>query len=174
MLESDLKSTVREIPGFPKPGITFYDVSTLFRRADAFRAVVDRFVERYRDERIDVIAAIEARGFVLGAAAATELRVGLVLARKAGKLPHATETESYDLEYGCASIEVHRDAVEAGQRVLVVDDVLATGGTAAAVGRIVSRLGGHLTGYAFLLEIDALGGRKQLGGAPVFSLLHYA
>ncbi len=174
MQTNDLKKTIREIAGFPKPGITFYDVTTLFRSGEAFRDVVERLAERYRDERIDAIAAIEARGFILGAALAARLGVGLVLVRKAGKLPHATESETYDLEYGRASIEVHRDQVGSGQRILVVDDVLATGGTAAAVGRVVTRLGGNLLGYAFLLEIGTLGGRERLGEAPVYSLLHYA
>jgi len=174
MLASEIKKIVREVPGFPKPGITFYDVTTLFRSAVAFRSIVERIVERYRGERIDAIAAIEARGFVLGAAVAAGLEVGLILVRKAGKLPHVTESETYDLEYGQASIEVHRDAVGEGQRILVIDDVLATGGTAAAVGRIVTRLGGQVLGYAFLLEIDSLAGRSKLGGTPVFSLLHYA
>ena len=174
MLASELKRIVREVPGFPKPGITFYDVTTLFRSAGAFGTVVERLVERYRGEPIDAIAAIEARGFVLGAAVAIELEVGLILVRKAGKLPHVTESETYSLEYGQASIEVHRDAVAEGQRVLVIDDVLATGGTASAVGRIVHRLGGMVVGYAFLLEIDSLAGRGKLGGTPVFSLLHYA
>jgi len=174
MLATEIKKVVREIPGFPKPGITFYDVSTLFRSAEAFRATVQAIAAHYRGERIDAIAAIEARGFVLGAAVSAALEVGLILVRKAGKLPHVTESETYDLEYGRASIEVHRDAVAAGQRILVLDDVLATGGTAAATGRIVTRLGGQVLGYAFLLEIDSLAGRSKLGGTPVFSLLHYA
>lgn len=174
MLASELKKIVREVPDFPRPGITFYDVTTVFRSAEAFRSVVQRVVERYRGEPIDAIAAIEARGFVLGAAVAAGLELGLILVRKAGKLPHVTESETYSLEYGQASIEVHRDAVAEGQRILVVDDVLATGGTAAAVGRIIGRLGGQVVGHAFLLEIDSLAGRGRLSGTPVFSLLHYA
>jgi adenine phosphoribosyltransferase len=174
MLASEIKKIVREVPNFPRPGIKFYDVTTLFRSAEAFGAVVERIVQRFRGERIDAVAAIEARGFVLGAAVARELEVGLILVRKSGKLPHVTESETYTLEYGQASIEVHRDAVEPNQQILVVDDVLATGGTAAAVGRIVTRLGAHVVGYAFLLELETLGGRGTLGQTPVFSLVHYA
>ena len=174
MLPSDIKKVVREVPDFPRPGIKFYDVTTLFRSAEAFGAVVDGIVERFQDERIDAVAAIEARGFILGAAVARGLEVGLILVRKSGKLPRVTESETYTLEYGEASLEMHRDAVEENQRILVVDDVLATGGTAAAVGRIMARLGARVVGYAFLLELDALGGRKALEGNPVFSLVHYA
>jgi adenine phosphoribosyltransferase len=174
MLASEIKKIVREVPDFPRPGINFYDVTTLFRNAQAFGSVVDGIVERFRGERIDAIASIEARGFVLGAAVAHGLEVGLILARKSGKLPYATECETYTLEYGQASLEVHRDAVGENQQILVVDDVLATGGTAAAVGRIIARLGAQVVGYAFLLELDSLGGRKALGQTPVFSLVHYA
>lgn len=173
MLVADLKKTIREVPDFPKPGITFYDVSTLFRNAEAFRSVVVRLVERYRGEKLDALAGIEARGFVLAAAMAYELGVGMVLVRKAGKLPCETEPEEYALEYGKARVEVHRDAVGPGQRVLVVDDLLATGGTAAAAGRIVQRLGGRVDGYAFLVELAFLGGRKQLASENVFSLIQY-
>ena len=174
MQASEIKKIVREVPDFPRPGILFYDVTTLFRSAEAFGAVVEGIVERFRGERIDAIASIEARGFVLGAAVARELGVGLIMARKSGKLPHVTESETYKLEYGEASIEVHRDAVAENQQILVVDDVLATGGTAAAVGRVLTRLGAQVVGYAFLLELDSLGGRQVLGPTPVFSLVHYA
>ncbi|HKQ62932.1 MAG TPA: adenine phosphoribosyltransferase [Candidatus Polarisedimenticolaceae bacterium] len=169
----DLKQYIREIPGFPRPGITFYDVSTLFRDAAAFHCAVDRLVERYRGQRIEALAGIEARGLVLGAALAARLELGLILVRKKGKLPAETEAESYSLEYGEASMEVHRDAVTHGQRVLVVDDLLATGGTAAAAGRLLERLGASLEGYAFLVELDALRGRERLGTGHVFSLIHY-
>ncbi len=173
MLVSELKRTIREVPDFPKPGINFYDVSTLFRHAEAFRSTVDRLIERYRGERIDAVAGIEARGFVLAAAMAHQMSLGLILVRKPGKLPCETESESYSLEYGTARIEVHRDAVAPGQRILIVDDVLATGGTAAASGRIVERLGGRVEGYGFLIELGFLGGRKKLLSDNVFSLIQY-
>ncbi len=173
MLVSDLKRTIREVPGFPKAGINFYDVSTLFRHPTAFRSAVDRMLERYRGEKLDALAGIEARGFVLASAMAYELGAGLVLFRRPGKLPCETEREEYALEYGTGQLEVHRDAVAPGQRVLIVDDVLATGGTAAAAGRIVERLGGRVEGYAFLVELLFLSGRKRLASENVFSLIQY-
>jgi adenine phosphoribosyltransferase len=173
MLVADLKKTIREVPDFPKPGINFYDVSTLFRDAEAYRSAVERMVARFQGQPIDALAGIEARGFVLAAAMAYELGLGLVLVRKAGKLPAETESESYQLEYGEARIEVHRDAVQSGQRIVVVDDLLATGGTAAATGRLVERLEGRLEGYAFLVELGFLKGRSKLGDSAVFSLLQY-
>jgi adenine phosphoribosyltransferase len=173
MLASELKKSIREIPDHPQPGINFYDVSTLFRDARAFRGAVDRMIDRYRGDRIDAFAGIEARGFVLAGAMAYALEVGLILVRKQGKLPHDTESERYTLEYGEAEIEIHRDAVEAGQRIVVVDDLLATGGTASASARIIERLGGRVEGFAFMIELGFLGGRRQLGPASVFSLLQY-
>jgi adenine phosphoribosyltransferase len=174
MLNADLKKTIREIPDFPKAGITFYDLSTLFRNGEAFRSTVDRMVERYRGERLDAIAGIESRGFVVGAAMAHELGMGMILLRKPGKLPWETEGEDYKLEYGEERLEVHRDAIRAGQRVLIVDDLLATGGTAAAAGKLLARLGGKVEGFAFLVELGFLNGRSQLGDSNVFSLLKYA
>ena len=173
MLVTDLKKTIREIPDFPKPGINFYDVSTLFRNAEAFRTAVDTMVERFRGEPVDAIAGIEARGFVLAAAMAYRMETGLILVRKKGKLPAETEGESYSLEYGTAEVEMHRDAVEQEQRILVVDDLLATGGTAAATGRLVQRLGGRLQGYAFMVELEFLAGREKLDSDNIFSLIRY-
>jgi adenine phosphoribosyltransferase len=173
MLVGDLKKVIREIPDFPKPGITFYDLTTLFRSATAFRIATDKMIERYRGEKIDAIVGIEARGFVVASAMARELEAGLVLVRKPAKLPAEVESEEYSLEYGTGRIEVHRDAISAGQRVLVVDDVLATGGTAAAAGRLVDRLGGVVEGFAFMVELGFLNGRRLLGATPVFSLIHY-
>jgi adenine phosphoribosyltransferase len=173
MLESDLKNTIREVPDFPKPGINFYDVSTLFRDADAFRATVQAMCAPYRERPLDLLAGIEARGFVLAAAMAHELGRGFLMVRKQGKLPGETEGETYQLEYGEACIEMHADAVEPGQRVLIVDDLLATGGTAAAAGRLVARLGGEVVGYAFMVELGFLAGRAELAGKDVFSLLNY-
>jgi adenine phosphoribosyltransferase len=173
MLVADLKKTIREVPDFPKPGINFYDVSTLFRNAEAFRTAVDTLLERFRGESIDAIAGIEARGFILASVMAYRMDCGLILVRKAGKLPAETAAESYSLEYGEASVEIHRDAIDAGQRVLVVDDLLATGGTAAATGRLIERLGGKLEGYAFMVELDFLSGRDKLDSQNIFSLIRY-
>lgn len=170
---AEVKKIIREVPDFPKPGILFYDLTTVFRHAEAFRSVVATMVERYREERLDAVAGIEARGFLLAAAVAHDLGLGVVLMRKPGKLPAEAERESYALEYGEATLEVHRDAVAAGQRILVVDDLLATGGTAAAAGRLVRRLGGEVSGYAFMVELAFLGGRKALDKADVFSLIRY-
>ena len=173
MLVADLKKTIREVPDFPKAGINFYDVTTLFRNAEAYRTAVDTLVERFRGESIDAVAGIESRGFVLGAAMAYHLECGLILVRKAGKLPAETLSESYTLEYGEASLEIHRDAVERGQRILVVDDLLATGGTAVATGRLVGRMGGRIEGYAFMVELGFLGGRSKLDSNNLFSLIRY-
>ena len=173
MLVADLKRIIREVPDFPKQGITFYDLTTLFRNAEAFRTATDKMIERYRGERIDAIAAIEARGFVVASAMARDLDLGLVLIRKPAKLPADVEGEEYALEYGAGRIEVHRDSIAPGQRVLVVDDLLATGGTAAAASRLLERLGGIVEGFAFMVELGALNGRRLLGAAPVFSLIHY-
>jgi adenine phosphoribosyltransferase len=173
MLVADLKRSIREIRDFPKEGITFYDVSTLFRDPEAMRSAVDRMVERYRGEKIDALVGIEARGLVLGAAMAYQLGVGLVLARKPGKLPADTVGEDYDLEYGQARIEIHKDAIDPGQRVVVVDDLLATGGTAAATGRLMEKLEARVNGFAFMVELKGLNGRKSLGSSNVFSLIQY-
>jgi len=173
MLIADLKKTIREVPDYPKPGILFYDLSTLFRDAEAFRTAIDRMAERFRGQPIDALAGIESRGFILAAAMAYKLGVGLVMIRKAGKLPGDTESHSYSLEYGEAEIEIHSDAILPGQRIAVIDDLLATGGTAAAAGKLVERLGGKLEGFGFLVELDFLDGRKALGEANLFSLIHY-
>ncbi len=174
MRVGELKKTIREVPDFPKPGINFYDVSTLFRDAEALKTAVGVMVERYRGERVDALVGIEARGFVLASAMAYELGVGLILARKPGKLPHETEGESYSLEYGEGRLEIHRDAVDEGQRVIVIDDLLATGGSAAATGRLLRRLGAQVDGYGFMVELAFLDGRKKLEPADgVFSLLKY-
>jgi len=173
MHPADLKKMIREVPDFPKPGINFYDISTLLLDGTAFRSAVDQMVERFKGRPIDALAGIEARGFVLAASMAYEMKLGLIMVRKFGKLPWKTESEPYELEYGQAQLEIHRDAVTRGQRILVVDDLLATGGTSAATGRLIERLGGCLEGYAFLVELGFLGGRGRLGDDPVFSLLHY-
>ena len=173
MLVSNLKKIIREVPDYPKPGVNFYDLTTLFRNGEAFRTVIERLAERFREDKIDVIVGIEARGFMLAAALAYEYELGIVPVRKPGKLPWRITGEDYTLEYGQGRLEVHEDAVEKGQRVLIVDDVLATGGTAAATGRLVNRLGATVCGYAFLLEISVLNGRDRLGSDNVFSLISY-
>jgi len=173
MLVSDLKKTIRVIPDFPKPGVSYKDISTLFRDPVGFKSAMDRMVERFDGEKLDAIAGIDARGFAIASVLAYRLDVGLILVRKAGKLPADVEAERYSLEYGEATMEVHKDAVEAGQRIVVIDDLLATGGTAAASGRIFERLGARVEGYGFLVELDYLDGRKQLPDHRVFSLIHF-
>jgi adenine phosphoribosyltransferase len=173
MLVSDIKKTIREIPDFPKPGVAFKDITTLFVNPLAFKSAMDRMVERYEGEKIDLVAGIDARGFSVASVLAYRLQLGLILVRKAGKLPGPVETEGYSLEYGDAAIEVHKDAVESGKRILIVDDLLATGGTAAAAGRIFERLGARIEGFGFLVELDFLKGREKLPPDRVFSLIHF-
>jgi len=174
MLVSDLKKIIREVPDYPKPGITFYDLTTLFKNGPAFHSVIERLAERFRTDKLDAVIGIEARGFMIAAALAYELKLGIVPVRKPGKLPWKLMGEDYTLEYGTGRLEMHEDGIERGQRVLVVDDVLATGGTAAATGRLVERLGGKVYGYGFLAELKFLGGRERLGSDNVFSLISYA
>jgi|SRR5687768_6449768 len=168
-----LKRKIRSIPDFPKPGILFYDVTTLLRDPDGFRESIDAMVAPYANGTIDLIVGIESRGFILGSAMADRLGAGFVPVRKLGKLPAKTVRESYSLEYGTDSLEVHEDAIEKGQRVLIVDDLLATGGTAAAVTKLVKKLGGVVVGLAFLVELDFLPGRKKLEGENLHVVLHY-
>lgn len=173
MRVSDLKKMIREVPDYPKPGILFYDLTPVFRSGDAFRSAIDRLAARFVGEKIDLVAGIEARGFMLAAALAYEMKLGIVPIRKPGKLPWRTTGEDYALEYGTGRLEVHEDAAAKGQRVLVVDDVLATGGTASASGRLIERLGAQVVGYAFLIELQFLSGRDKLVSRDVFSLIQY-
>ena len=173
MLVGDLKKAIREIPDFPEPGINFYDITTLFADPAAFRTAMNRMIERYRGDKIEAFVGIEARGFLLASVMAYSLSTGLVLVRKPGKLPGKTLAEEYSLEYGVNRVEIHEDAVEPGQRVVIVDDLLATGGTAAAVGKLLNRLDARIEGFAFLVELAFLNGREGLGGRNVFSLLTY-
>ncbi len=168
-----LKSKIRHVPDFPKPGILFYDITTLLADPAGFRDAIDALVAPYAGQGIDRVVGIESRGFILAAAVADRLGAGFVPIRKPGKLPSATITESYALEYGTDALELHADAVGPGHRVLVVDDVLATGGTARAAVNLVQRLGSTLHGAAFLIELDVLAGRDRLAGTPVFSVLRY-
>jgi adenine phosphoribosyltransferase len=168
-----LKSKIRHVPDFPKPGILFYDITTLLSDARGFRDTIDALAAPYMGEDIDVVVGIESRGFILGAAVANALGCGFVPIRKPGKLPAATIREAYALEYGSDALEIHEDAVGHGHRVLVVDDVLATGGTARAAASLVRQLGGDLRALAFLIELDALQGRSKLDGEQVYSVLRY-
>jgi adenine phosphoribosyltransferase len=167
------KSLIRDVPDFPKKGIVFRDITTLLKDGAVFREVTDVLAERYREEKVDLVASVDARGFIIGAAVAYRLGAGLVPLRKPGKLPADTLYAEYELEYGQDRIEIHKDAIEKGQRVLVVDDLLATGGTAKATCELVERLGGELVGVAFLIELSYLKGRDKLKGWPVFSLVEY-
>jgi adenine phosphoribosyltransferase len=169
----DLKQHIRNVPDFPKPGILFYDITTLLRDPAGFRATVEQLAAPYRDRTIDAVVGIESRGFILGAAVAQELRAGFIPVRKPGKLPAKAIKESYNLEYGKDALEVHVDAIEKGQKILVVDDVLATGGTAAAAAQLVRKLGGDLVGMAFLIELLFLDGKSKLPDEQVFSVLQY-
>jgi adenine phosphoribosyltransferase len=169
----DLKTLIRSVPDFPKKGILFYDITTLLKDKKALREVIDLLARHYSNKKIDIVAGIESRGFIFAPALAYQLGAGFVPVRKPGKLPAATLNATYDLEYGKDTLEIHRDAVEKGQRVLVVDDLLATGGTAAAVIKLISQLGGDVVGMAFLVELEFLNGRKKLNGYDVYSLLQY-
>jgi adenine phosphoribosyltransferase len=170
---ADLKKLIREIPDFPKPGILFYDITTLLKDPAGLRAVIDALAARYRNAGIDTVLGIEARGFIFAPALACALGAGFVPVRKPKKLPAATEGVEYQLEYGTDRLEIHRDAIAPGQRVLILDDLLATGGTAAAVAKLVEKLRGHVAGLGFVVELDFLNGREKLAGYDVFSLLHY-
>jgi adenine phosphoribosyltransferase len=168
-----LKSKIRHVSDFPKVGILFYDVTTLLRDPEGFRLAIDSLSTPYHGRRIDLVVGVESRGFILGAAVADRLGAGFVPVRKLGKLPSTTVRATYDLEYGSDSLEVHKDAVEPGQRVLVVDDLLATGGTARATVGLVKQLGGRVEGVAFLIELTDLNGRKQLQGENILAVLQY-
>jgi adenine phosphoribosyltransferase len=171
--ETDLRKLIRNVPDFPKPGIVFRDITTLAKDGRGLGAAVDAIADRYEKAGIDVVVGIESRGFIFGAAVAYRLGVGFAPARKPKKLPAETVRAEYSLEYGTDAIEMHRDAVSPGQRVLVVDDLLATGGTAAAAVRLVESLGGRVAALAFVVELSFLGGRAKLDGYEVFSLIEY-
>ncbi len=169
----NIESLIRPIPDFPIPGILFRDITPLLKDAAGFKAAVDLFVEAFRDEKIDHVVAMEARGYMFGAPLAYAIGAGFVPVRKPGKLPGTKFIESYELEYGTNSLEIHDDAIGHGERVLVVDDLLATGGTAAATGRLIGKLGAEIVGFAFLIELAFLDGRKALDGQKVTSFITY-
>jgi adenine phosphoribosyltransferase len=168
-----LKKLIREVPDFPKRGILFYDITTLLKDQVGFATLIDALSEHYLNSKIDLVLAIEARGFIFGPALAYRLNAGFVPIRKPGKLPAQTVKWSYELEYGIDTLEIHKDAIRPGQRVIVVDDLLATGGTANACVQLARSLGAEIAGLGFVVELDFLNGRKKFEGAEVFSLLHY-
>ncbi|TAN60419.1 adenine phosphoribosyltransferase [bacterium] len=169
----DLKKAIRDVPDFPKKGILFKDITTLCKDPALFQRMVDILAHRYIGKGIDLVVGIEARGFIIGAALAYKLGAGIVLVRKPGKLPHKTHKASYSLEYGTDTLEIHQDAIEPGQKVIIADDLLATGGTAGAVAGLVNKMHGKIVECAFIVELDDLKGREKLAPAPVFSLIKY-
>jgi adenine phosphoribosyltransferase len=171
-MPADLARLIREIPDFPKPGILFRDITPLLANGEGLRTAVEQLANPFRG-KVDAVLGIESRGFILGAPVAVHLGVGLVLVRKPGKLPAAKHAASYELEYGTDSLEIHQDAIGKGHRVLIVDDLLATGGTAAAAVDLVRRLQGEVVACAFLIELAALGGRKRLAPIQTHALLRY-
>ena len=169
-----LRKLIREVPNFPKPGILFYDITTLLKDSTGLRTSVDQLAGHYTGRKVDCVVGIEARGFIFAPLVAYQLHAGFVPARKPKKLPAPAARETYSLEYGQDSLEIHKDALTAGQQVIVIDDLLATGGTASAVVRLVESLGGKIAGLGFAIELDFLKGREKLAGYDVFSLLHYS
>ncbi|HEV3471283.1 MAG TPA: adenine phosphoribosyltransferase [Pyrinomonadaceae bacterium] len=168
-----LKSLIREVPDFPKPGINFYDITTLLKHPEGLRQTVDALAGQFKDTGADTVVGIEARGFIFAPAMAYHLGAGFVPARKPGKLPSVCASVSYDLEYGQDALQIHRDAVGSGHRVIIADDLLATGGTARAVVNLVEQLGGRVVGLAFVVELEFLPGRRKLEGYDVRSLIKY-
>ncbi|MFC5864134.1 adenine phosphoribosyltransferase [Acidicapsa dinghuensis] len=168
-----LKALVRTVPDFPKPGILFYDITTLLKDRTGFAMLIDELAAHYLERKIDLVLGIEARGFIFGPALAYRLNAGFVPVRKPRKLPAPVARVTYDLEYGSDTLEIHRDAIQPGQRVLLVDDLLATGGTMEATIKLVEELGGRIAGLAFAVELDFLRGRERFPNHDVFSLLHY-
>jgi adenine phosphoribosyltransferase len=169
----DLKRYIREVPDFPKPGILFYDITTLLQDPLALRMTVDRFVWFFANRQIDKVVGIESRGFMFGPIVAYDLNAGFVPVRKPGKLPAETVRQTYELEYGSDTIEIHRDAIQPGENVLIIDDLIATGGTAKATAQLVESLGGKVAGFGFIIELTFLPGREQLQGYDIASLIQY-
>jgi len=173
MTPDELRAKIREIPDFPKPGILFYDITTLLKDPVAYRAAIDAMLAPYADAKIDIVVGMESRGFIFSAPMAYQLKAGLVPVRKLGKLPAETISVEYALEYGSNTLEIHRDAIEPGQRVLIVDDLLATGGTVRGTVELVQRLQGEIVGLGFLVELAFLKGRERLDGFTVTSVVQY-
>ncbi len=170
---ADLTKAIRDIPDFPAPGVIFKDITTLLKEGKLFREAVDLMAGEFIGKKIDLVVCVEARGFIFGSALAYKLGAGVVPVRKEGKLPHRTRKIGYALEYGTATVEIHEDAIAKGRRVLIVDDLLATGGTLAAAVDLVRGLGGQVEAVAVLIELDFLQGREKLKDVPIFSLIHY-
>src|SRR3989338_7415922 len=170
---SDLKNYIRDIPDFPKKGIIFKDITTLLNNPKAFKRAIDLLANRFKKEKIDHIVAVESRGFIFGAVLAYKLGAGFIPVRKKGKLPYKTRAVTYDLEYGTDTLEMHQDALTSKSRVLIVDDVLATGGTVSAVVNLVKEFDAKLVGIVFLIELTFLNGKKKLNGAPTYSVIQY-
>ena len=170
---NELKSAIRDIPGFPKEGIIFKDITTLLKDKNKFKQAVDLFAEKLKNKKIDTILSVEARGFIFGSALAYKLGTGIIPVRKKGKLPYKTNSITYDLEYGKDTLEIHQDAFPKGANVLIVDDLLATGGTSRAVIDLIEKMGGKVAGLIFLIELLPLKGREKLKGYDVFSLITY-
>ena len=173
MSADDLRAKIREIPDFPKPGILFYDITTLLKDATAYKESIDLLTEPFRDRRVDIVVGMESRGFIFSAPMAYQLNAGFVPVRKLGKLPAETVSVEYALEYGTNTLEIHRDAIDAGQQVLIVDDLLATGGTVNGTIELVRRLNGEVVGLAFLVELLFLEGRDRLKGHDIHSVVQY-
>ena len=173
MSAEELRAKIREVPDFPKPGILFYDITTLLKDAAAYRESIKLMLDPYRGDQIDVVIGMESRGFIFSAPMAIELGAGLVPVRKLGKLPAETISVEYALEYGSNTLEIHRDAIQPGEKVLIVDDLLATGGTVQGTIELVERLKGEVVGLAFLVELEFLNGRERLGGRRVTSVIRY-
>jgi len=169
----DLKKLIRDVSDFPKKGVIFRDITPLLKESERFKEVIDEISNRYLDKKIDVVVSVEARGFIIGAAIAYRLEAGVVLIRKKGKLPWHTHQATYELEYGADTLEIHQDAIKPGEKVLIVDDLLATGGTVGAVINLVERLKGQIVEIAFLIELTFLKGREQIKDYHVFSLIKY-
>ena len=168
-----IKKYIRDIPNFPKRGITFHDITPLLQNGDAFNESIDQMAELIKDREIDYLVCIESRGFIFGSAISMKLGSGLVVVRKPGKLPYVTINASYSLEYGNDSLEIHKDAIHENSKVVIVDDLLATGGTAEATGNLIRQLGGDIIGYLFLIELTELDGSEKLKPSPVWSILKY-
>jgi adenine phosphoribosyltransferase len=173
MSAEELRAKIREIPDFPKPGLLFYDITTLLKDRAAYKEAIDLMIEPYKGEQIDIVVGMESRGFIFSAAMAYQIGAGLVPVRKLGKLPAETITVEYALEYGSNTLEIHRDAIEPGQKVLIVDDLLATGGTVKGTIELIERLKGNVVGLAFLVELDFLKVRDRLDGRRVTSVIKY-
>ena len=173
MKKTDLKKLIRDVPDFPKPGIIFKDITTVLNDKDAFRKSIDMLASKFKKEGIEQVVAVESRGFIFGSTLAYKLKAGFIPVRKKGKLPSETHSVNYDLEYGTDTLEIHCDAIKSGEHILLLDDLLATGGTAKAVSELIEKMGGKIVELAFLIELEFLHGRDKLKGHDVFAMIKY-